>query len=183
MDQHPSHPTATVTATTRKSRYQVLKQRIIEVLATAFYVGKIRWMPGTFGTLWGLPLAWILVQGGPYFYMFATVLLLFLAVGVSELHELHFQAHDSSEVVIDEIVGYLVALTWLPSTWQSFVAAFLLFRFFDILKPFPIGYIDRKIHGGLGTVLDDVAAGLASNILLQILYAKTIWLGTQLQGT
>ncbi len=154
--------------------------RIIEAFATGLYLGKIRFMPGTFGTLWGIPLAWAFLQGGPFFYVGAIVILLPVSAFIAELHESFSHSHDPGEVVIDEIVGYVIAMTWLPPTWQSFVAAFVLFRFFDILKPFPISYIDRKIKGGLGTVLDDVAAGMVVNILLQIVYAKTAWLGVQL---
>ena len=137
-------------------------------------------MPGTFGTLWGLPIALILAQGSPIFYMVAAVILLLFAVFVAQAYEGGMDAHDPSEVVIDEIVGYVIAFTWLPLTWQAFLAAFLAFRFFDILKPFPINYIDSKIQGGLGTVLDDVAAGIFANILLQFIYSHTPWLGAQL---
>ena len=157
-----------------------MKNRIIDILATGFYIGKMPFMPGTWGTLWGLPLAWLLFQGGPYFYMIATLVLLLGAVAVAELYEGQHHAHDPKEVIIDEIIGYAIAMTWLPMTWQSLVGAFLLFRFFDILKPFPIGYIDRKIPGGLGTVLDDAAAGIVANILLQLVFTHTTWLGSQL---
>ncbi len=75
--------------------------------------------------------------------------------------------HDSQEVVIDEVVGYLVAFTWLPMNWTSVVTAFVLFRALDIVKPFPISWLDRKVKGGLGTVVDDLAAGLVANIILQ----------------
>lgn len=139
-------------------------------------------MPGTWGTLLSIPLVWLMIHGGPTFYVIATGLLLGLSVLVAHLYEAYFHAHDPKEVVIDEVVGYAIAMTWLPMTWQSFFAAFVLFRFFDILKPFPISYIDRKIPGGLGTVLDDVAAGLVANILLQVIFVRTAWLGVQLHG-
>jgi phosphatidylglycerophosphatase A len=75
------------------------------------------------------------------------------------------------------VVGYVIAMTWLPLTWQSFLAAFVVFRFFDILKPGPIRRIDQRVKGGLGTVLDDVAAGLVSSVILQVLLRETHWLG------
>jgi phosphatidylglycerophosphatase A len=134
-------------------------------------------MPGTVGTLLGVPLAWLLVHTGPNAYLFITALLVVGSSFIAELYERNTEAHDPGEVVIDEVVGYLIAFAWLPLTWQSFVAAFVVFRFFDILKPFPISVIDRKIEGGLGTILDDVAAGLITNVLLQIVAAKTSWLG------
>jgi phosphatidylglycerophosphatase A len=156
-------------------------KRTIEALATGFYVGKIRFMPGTWGTLWGLPLAWLLARFSPITYMLGAAFVLLVAIAVAELYEIHTQAHDLGEVVIDEVVGMVIALTWLPQTWQAYLAGFLLFRFFDILKPPPIRQIDQRIRGGVGTVLDDVAAGLAANVILQIVYTQTTWLGVKLQ--
>jgi phosphatidylglycerophosphatase A len=150
---------------------------LIQLAATGFLVGKIRIMPGTFGTLWGLPLVWFLAQGGPVFYMVAAVLLLFVSAVIADLYEQVTSSHDPGEVVIDEVVGYVIAMTWMPLTWQAFAAAFLLFRFFDILKPYPISLIDRRVPGGLGTILDDVAAGLVANVILQFVLATTQWLG------
>lgn len=139
-------------------------------------------MPGTWGTLWGIPLAWLLMQAGPLPYMVLAIALVLLASVIAELHERYTNAHDPGEIVIDEVVGYVIAFTWLPGTWQAFVGAFVAFRFFDILKPFPIRQIDRKIKGGLGTVLDDVAAGIAANIVLQLIYTQTAWLGEKFHG-
>lgn len=136
-------------------------------------------MPGTFGTLWGIPLAWLLFKAGPVPYLVLTIAAILFASVVAELHERYTQSHDPGEIVIDEVVGYLVAFAWLPPTWQSYLAAFLAFRFFDILKPPPIRTIDRRVKGGLGTVLDDVAAGLFANIVLQIIFTETSWLGAQ----
>ncbi len=65
-------------------------------------------------------------------------------------------------------------------TWQAYVAGFCLFRVLDIFKPFPIGYLDRKISGGMGVMADDIAAGVIANLILQIVYTKTLWLGVQI---
>lgn len=111
-----------------------------------------------------------------------TLLVLVLAIIACDVHEQDSGDHDSQRVVIDEVVGYLVAVTWLPFTWQSFVAAFLLFRVLDIWKPLFIGLLDRKISGGIGTVIDDLAAGLVVNMILQVVYFKTAWLGLQWAG-
>ena len=154
--------------------------RIVEGLATGLYLGKIPFAPGTFGTLLGLPVAWLFIKAGPVAYMVLTVALILFACWIAELHEQYTHAHDPKEIVIDEVAGYVVAMTWLPYTWQSFLGAFLIFRFFDILKPYPINMMDQKIKGGLGTVLDDVAAGLAASIILQIIYSQTMWLGAKL---
>jgi phosphatidylglycerophosphatase A len=82
--------------------------------------------------------------------------------------------------VIDEVIGFLITMTWLPMTWQAYLAGFLLFRVLDIFKPFPIGYLDEKVPGGLGVVADDVAAGMIANIILQVVLVKTAWLGMQI---
>lgn len=159
-----------------------LRKQVVEALATGFYFGKAPVMPGTFGTLWGIPLAWALVKAGTVPYMVATVLLILFSSWIAELHERYTAKHDPGEIVIDEVVGYLVSFTMLPLTWQSYLGAFLAFRFFDILKPFPIRAIDQRVKGGLGTVLDDVAAGLAANVVLQIIFTQTGWLGERWHG-
>lgn len=115
--------------------------------------------------------------------MFGAIVLIFGGAYIAQRYETFTAAHDPGEVVIDEVAGYVIAMTWLPLTWQSFVAAFVVFRFFDILKPYPINRIDQKVSGGLGTMLDDVAAGLVSNILLQVVYQNTSWLGVRMHAT
>ena len=157
-----------------------VRTHLVHALATGLYLGRIPWMPGTFGTLLGIPLAYACAQVGPFFYMFACVAFIAFASIVAEMYERAGSAHDPSEVVIDEVAGYLVAMTWLPLTWQGFLGAFVAFRFFDILKPGPIRRIDQRVKGGFGTVLDDVAAGLAANVVLQIVYTQTSWLGVKL---
>ena len=157
-------------------------KRIVEGLATGFYFGKSPYMPGTIGTLWGIPLAWLMMKAGPVLYMVIAVVGVGIASVIAELHERNSQTHDAGEIVIDEVIGYVIAATWLPVTWQTFVAAFVAFRVFDIWKPFPIRQIDQKAKGGLGTVLDDVAAGIAANMVLQLIYGHTGWLGETLRG-
>lgn len=155
-----------------------MKKRILEALATGFYLGKIPKAPGTFGTLLGIPCAWIMATYlSPTWYLIGTVLFVLAACVIAELYERELVAHDPKEIVIDEVVGYVIAMTWLPLTWQSFLFAFIAFRFFDILKPGPIRRIDQKVKGGFGTVLDDVAAGLVSSVILQVILSETHWLG------
>ena len=156
-----------------------LRFKITECLATGLYLGKAPFMPGTFGTLLGIPLAYGMARLGPFAYMLGTLISIVIAIGICEMYEAQSHVHDPGEVVIDEVVGYMVAFTWLPLTWQSVVAAFVAFRIFDIIKPFPISYIDRNVRGGLGTVVDDVAAGVAASVILQVIYANTMWLGAQ----
>lgn len=146
------------------------KRRTVEFLATAGFVGKLPKAPGTWGTLWGIPLGLWLATFGPMIYIVATGAAILLAVVIAQLYETQSGRHDAKEVVIDEVVGYLVTFAMLPPHWTSVVVSFVVFRFFDILKPFPISWLDRNVKGGLGVVIDDVAAGLAGSILLQFMY-------------
>jgi phosphatidylglycerophosphatase A len=75
---------------------------------------------------------------------------------------------DSSKIVIDEVVGYLAATLFLEPTWATVWIAFLIFRVFDVIKPFPANYADRELHGGLGVVLDDVISGLYANLATRL---------------
>ena len=154
--------------------------KLIKILATGFYFGKAPIAPGTVGTIWGIPVAFLLAQLGPYAYMLGAIVFTIFAIFIAEAYEKKIDVHDAREVVIDEVVGYVIAMTWLPLTWQSFVAAFIVFRLLDWLKPFPIGMIDKKVKGGLGVVADDVVAGIITNFILQVVYTHTLWLGHQL---
>ena len=154
--------------------------KLIKISATWGYLGLAPKAPGTVGSLGALPLAYLFMLWTPTQYMVATFLFTFVALIVCVAYENTFQVHDPKEVVIDEVAGVLITLTWLPLTWQSFVLGFVLFRTFDIVKPFPIGLIDQKVKGGVGVLADDVAAGIISNVILQIIYINTPWLGAQL---
>lgn len=154
-------------------------RRQIEVLATFFYLGRVPLMPGTFGTLGAIPLVYLFSLAGVYGYIALTFALTLYAVRVSDQYEQLVQDHDAKEVVIDEVVGFLITMFWLPHTWQSFLIAFILFRALDIIKPFPINLIDKRVTGGFGTVVDDLVAGVIANIILQFVYTQTAWLGVR----
>lgn len=135
-------------------------------MATGFGVGRIPLAPGTFGTLLAVPLYLVLMQTSSASYLAAVVLLFVVAAWVCGLAERRLP-HDDGSIVIDEVVGYLVAMFAAPAGWVWVIAGFVLFRLFDIWKPFPIGRIDRGMPGGVGTVLDDVVAGVYAWIVLQ----------------
>jgi phosphatidylglycerophosphatase A len=162
-----------------KARGVCLK-RLLDNLATGFQVGRLGYAPGTLGTILAIPLAWLLSLTGPIPYIAGSLLVTMGAVFVAEWYEFQVQTHDNKEVVIDEVAGFIITMALIPITWLTVFAGFALFRFFDILKPYPISYFDRKIPGGLGVVADDIAAGVAANIVLQILYTNTNWLGVSL---
>jgi len=153
--------------------------RWTEVWATFFYLGRAPLMPGTIGTLGAIPLVYLFTMAGEYGYMALTLGLTFFAIRISDLYEQQVQDHDTKEVVIDEVVGFVVAMFWLPHTWQAFLLAFVVFRILDIFKPFPINLLDRRVQGGFGTVVDDLVAGVITNIILQFVYTQTDWLGVR----
>lgn len=156
-----------------------LTSKIAFQIATFFGIGLLPKAPGTWATLAALPLAFAFLHLSPLTYMVLTVLLLFVGIFACDLTEKLRGSHDGQDLVIDEVVGLLITMTWLPITWQSFVLGFIFFRALDILKPFPINLIDKRIKGGLGVMLDDVAAGIIANVILQLIYSKTNWLGSQ----
>lgn len=133
----------------------------VELLATWFGAGKAPFMPGTFGTLAALPFAWAIQTLGGSAALFAASILIFLiGVDVSRRYMVQFQSkHDPQEVVIDEVAGVFLLLSYLPHTVMGYVAGFVLFRLFDILKPWPVSLFDRHVMGGLGIMIDDYMAG------------------------
>lgn len=145
----------------------------VQLLATWFGTGRSRHLPGTVGTLGALPLVWAVSQWGVVFYMGFTLVFTLAAIQVCQWYEEQKQSHDAAEVVIDEVAGFLIAMTWVPFTWLHCGLAFVLFRALDIRKPFPISYLDQNVKGGFGVVVDDVAAGLVTNMVLQYAMAMS----------
>jgi len=150
-------------------KYQTsnLKEKLTFFCATGCYVGLIPIISGTFGSAAGLVLCYFFslmkiktaVTGIFFFILFS--------IWVADKTEKITKQKDPGCIVIDEYAGMLVTLLGLQFTWTSAVAGFFIFRFFDILKPFPIRNIEKKLPGGAGVVLDDVLAGVFSNITLR----------------
>jgi len=156
------------------------KMFFIRMIATGFFVGRMPFAPGTWGTLVGIPIVFLFTLLGPIGYLVASVALVVLGIAAAEIYERKTQSHDASEIVIDEIAGFVITMAWLPvSSWRVWVAAFVLFRLLDITKPLLIGQIDRKVPGGWGVMLDDVLSGVVANVILQVVYLRTNWLGVQ----
>jgi phosphatidylglycerophosphatase A len=124
--------------------------------------------PGTAGTAVGIVIFFLLSSFSLPLYLLTTLAFTFAAIWCAHQAALILQMKDPSLVVIDEIAGYLVTMASFPFTWQYVAAGFVLFRLFDIVKPFPARWIDRTVEGGYGIVLDDVAAGIYANIVLQV---------------
>jgi phosphatidylglycerophosphatase A len=141
------------------------------LLSSWFGVGRSPIAPGTFGTLAAVPPAMIIYYFGTVPSVISLVVIIPLAVWTSNVSKNILGKDDPSEVVIDEVAGFFVAVFLLPFSWSSFTFGFLLFRVFDILKPFPIGMIDKKVKGGVGIVLDDIVAGVYANICVRAVQA------------
>ncbi|MEJ2040030.1 MAG: phosphatidylglycerophosphatase A [Desulfosarcinaceae bacterium] len=146
-----------------------LKRHAVMFLATGGYTGRIPFAPGSFGSLVGIPLVYVLAQLPLAMAAITTVLLIAGAIWVAHEGEKALKVHDPGCIVIDEIVGMCVALLGLPFTIPYCVAGYVLFRIFDIVKPPPARQADQKLNGGLGIVMDDVIAGLMTNILIRLL--------------
>ncbi|GAB6146193.1 phosphatidylglycerophosphatase A family protein [Desulfocicer niacini] len=147
-----------------------LGQRIFMFAATGAMVGYAPVAPGTWGTLVGIPLVLLCNLVPPSWQTFAVVLFIMGAIWVAQEAEKIFDRKDPGAIVIDEMAGYLVALCGVPVGFSSLSAGFLVFRFFDIVKPFPIRYFERQFSGGAGIVLDDIFAGLYTGLVLRFFF-------------
>lgn len=136
-------------------------------VATGFGTGYIPRAPGTFGTLVGIPFFLLLSPMNIAGYLLVISVLFGTGIFFCQVAENHFGGHDNKRIVWDEVVGYLVTMTAAPNGLVWVVVGFVLFRLFDILKPWPIGWVDRHIDGGIGVMLDDVVAGLMAMFCLQ----------------
>lgn len=136
-------------------------------LAFGFGSGLAKKAPGTFGTLAAVPLYLALVQAQSLIvYSVVTLLVILVGVWICGQAAEKLGEHDFGGIVWDEIAGFLVTMWLVPFTWQAVALGFILFRVFDIVKPWPIRWIDRQVHGGLGIMLDDVLAGVFAGGLL-----------------
>lgn len=148
--------------------------RLFMSIATGLGLGYAPFAPGTFGTMLALPIHFLLSHLPLPLYFGALAGLILLAIAAAGAAEKILDRPDPGEVVCDEVVGMLVAMIAVPKHPLAWVLAFGLFRLFDIWKPWPVGYIDRHFNGGLGIVMDDLAAGLYALAVLQITWHLVI---------
>ncbi len=139
---------------------------IVRILSTFFYVGYLPLIPGTFGSLAGIALFY-LVKDNPVNYIFWITVIMIAGFLVCGRAEEIMQKKDPRYVVIDEVSGMLLSLLFLPYDIKIVIIAFILFRILDTLKPFPAGRLER-FKGSLGVMGDDLIAGLYTNIILQV---------------
>ncbi|PZO88142.1 MAG: phosphatidylglycerophosphatase A [Micavibrio aeruginosavorus] len=135
--------------------------------ATWFGCGLMHPAPGTWGTLGALPIGLILAALGGKIALLAGIVVVFaLGLWAAAQFEKMTGTHDSSMIVIDEVAGMWITLLASTLSPLSIVMAFALFRFFDVLKPWPIGWLDKKVNGAWGVMLDDCAAGKLAALCL-----------------
>lgn len=146
-----------------------IQRKLILFVATGAGLGKIPIAPGTFGTLAGIPFALLLTLMAPKFAALYIVTLILAAVYLADEAETYLNAKDPGCIVIDEVAGYVVTLSVVPIEISTMIAGFFIFRFFDILKPFPARYFEKRFAGGAAVVLDDVMAGVLSAPVLWML--------------
>jgi len=157
--------------TSRKPDRAFLLARPAHFLALGFGSGLITPAPGTWGTLAAVPLAalllWLGVSGGALALL--TLPLFLLGVWLCDVTGRALGVADSGHIVWDEIVAMLLVLALVPATPLWWLLAFAAFRLFDIVKPWPIRWLDRHVHGGFGVMLDDAVAALFATLLLRLL--------------
>jgi phosphatidylglycerophosphatase A len=164
------HTTANYALTKRMADYKtpkISRRNAVLFVATAGYVGRIPWAPGTAGSLVGLPIIYALSWLGPAWAFAGCAALTAGAVWFAGSAERQLGVRDPGCIVIDEVAGMAVALLWIPWGPGAAAAGFLLFRLFDIWKPFPVRTLERRLSGGWGIVMDDIAAGVMANIVLR----------------
>lgn len=137
------------------------------LLATWFGAGLLPKAPGTWGSLAALPFAWAFWSaGGRSLLVFATIVVFFAGWWAAERFIEASGVADPGAVVIDEVAGQWLVLTVAPPHFWTYLLGFVLFRLFDVTKPWLAGWADRTVKGGLGVMLDDVFAGLFGAVIL-----------------
>lgn len=141
-----------------------------QLLALGLGSGLASKAPGTFGTLAAVPLYLLLAQLSLGWYLLVLIAAFALGVYICGYTADAMKVHDHGSIVWDEFVGFWLTMVAAPAGWPWIVVGFLLFRLFDIAKPFPINYLDRHIKGGLGIMVDDAVAGSFAWLCLQLLH-------------
>lgn len=140
------------------------RERAILFAATGCYIGTLPMAPGTFGSLIGVPVCFLLSRFNFLQSIVGLLILIFFAIAIASAAEKILRQKDPGQIVIDEIAGLAVTFVGVTFNLMTLLAGFIIFRIFDILKPFPIRFLEKRIGGGTGVVLDDVLAGVYANL-------------------
>lgn len=150
-----------------KTQFTSFANTAFKNIATLGFIGYLPVAPGTFGTLAAVLFYGILKPSLPISIGILLATIIIGTIAADQAEKL-LGEKDSGQIVIDEFAGYAVSIMFLPATLLWHIAAFILFRIFDILKPPPIRRIEKTFPGGLGVMADDLMAGIYANIALQI---------------
>ncbi|WP_394752473.1 phosphatidylglycerophosphatase A [Crenothrix sp.] len=148
---------------------QILTDPVL-FLAFGFGSGLAKKAPGTCGTVAAIPVYLLFAQTPLLVYSILTIILTLIGISVCGIAADKLGEHDFGGIVWDEVAGYLITLWFVPFSWQATLVGFVLFRIFDIIKPWPIKWVDQKVHGGFGIMLDDVLAGIFAGLILMWIF-------------
>lgn len=140
------------------------------LIAVGFGSGLAPKAPGTWGSVASIPLCMILIYCPIYIQITVAILCFIIGTIAASITEKAMGMHDNSSIVIDEFDGMFISIIAFPQQWYLALLAFVLFRIFDILKPWPISLADEKIPGGLGVMVDDVLAGIGALVTAHIIF-------------
>ncbi len=152
------------------------------LLATGFGSGLSPVVPGTMGTLASVPFYLLLVQLPLIPYVLVVIAASIIGIKICQVTSDDMKVHDHGSIVWDEFAGFWITMAVVPLfnipvfDWKWILTGFVLFRFFDMVKPWPIGWLDKRVHGGLGIMVDDLVAGVMSAICLGLIGNWAGWL-------
>lgn len=160
--------------TTKNPRIEGLNRKVltnpVHFLAFGFGSGLAPFAPGTFGTLAAIPLYLLMTSLSPPLYLLIVAIVSIVGVWICGKSSEILGVHDHSGIVWDEFAGYFITMIAAPAGWIWIIIGFILFRLFDIWKPWPISVLDKQVHGGFGIMIDDILAGVFALICLQLIY-------------
>lgn len=152
------------------------------LLATGFGSGLSPVVPGTMGTLAAVPLFFLLAQLPFSLYVVVVLFSCVIGIKICQVTSDDMGVHDHGSIVWDEFAGFWITMSLVPALnipiteWKWLITGFVLFRFFDMVKPWPIGWLDKRVHGGLGIMIDDIVAGIMAGIALFLVAKYSGWM-------
>jgi len=141
----------------------------IHFFAFGFGSGLSPKAPGTVGTLASIPIFYFISDLSLFHYLIVISVVIFFGIVICDLSSKDLKVHDHPGIVLDEFAGFFVTMIAVPVSWTNVIAGFVLFRLFDIWKPWPINWLDQKVSGGFGIMIDDILAGIFAASILHLL--------------